>query len=74
MDQPANYAIVENGIVVNVIWLCHSNADDFSNAFSVNGQLVSVGDAYQDGVFTRGGHPVPTEAERLALLQAENGA
>lgn len=72
MDEPANYAVVENGFVTNVIWLCPANAGDFPSAVPVNGRLVAIGDALTDGVFTRGGIPVPTEAERLALLQAEN--
>ena len=71
MDEPSNYAMVEDGIVTNVIWLCPSNAGDFTNAFPVNGRLVAVGDTYEDGVFARDGQYVPTEAERLASLRAE---
>lgn len=71
MDQPTNYAIVENGVVANVIWLCDSNASDFPTAVSVQGRLVAVGDTMENGVFYRAGEPVPTEEERIALLEAE---
>jgi hypothetical protein len=71
MDQPTNYAIVENGVVTNVIWLCASNAFDFPAAVSVQGRLVAVGDTLENGVFYHAGEPVPTEEERIALLEAE---
>ncbi|HWQ05861.1 MAG TPA: hypothetical protein VN453_01515 [Feifaniaceae bacterium] len=71
MDQPTNYAILQNGVVTNVIWLCSSNAGDFPSAVSVQGRLVAVGDTYENGVFYRSGEPVPTEEERIALLEAE---
>ena len=70
MDQPTNYAILENGVVTNVIWLCSSNAADFPDAVNVQDRLVSVGDTFEDGVFYREGIPVPTEAERIVLLEA----
>lgn len=71
MDQPTNYAMIENGVVTNVIWLCSSNAADFPSAVSVQGRLVSVGDTFENGVFYHEGVPVPTEEERIALLEAE---
>lgn len=71
MDQPTNYAIIENGVVTNVIWLCSSNAADFPSAVSVQDRLVSVGDTFENGVFYREGVLVPTEEERIALLEAE---
>lgn len=71
MDQPTNYAVVENGVVTNVIWLCASNAADFPSAVNVQGRLVAVGDTFENGVFYRAGEPVPTEEERIALLEAE---
>ena len=74
MDNPVNYALVENGAVANVIWLCPSNADEFPNAVCVADRPVTIGDLYADGVFTRDGEPVLNEAERLALLEAQNEA
>lgn len=71
MEQPLNYAIIENGAVTNVIWLCASNAMDFPNAVCVGDRLVATGDAYANGIFARDGAIVPTEAERIAALELE---
>lgn len=74
MDEPLKYALVENGTVTNVIWLCGSNAGDFPNAVCVSDRPVTIGDQYADGVFTRDGEAVPTfaeiEAEALAAAEA----
>ena len=70
MDSPVNYALVENGVVSNVIWLCPSNADDFPNAVCVADRPVTAGDLYADGVFTRDGVAVLTEEERLLALES----
>ena len=71
MDQPTNYAVIESGIVTNIIWLCASNAFDFPSAVNIQGMLVAVGDTFENGVFYRAGEPVPTEEERIALLETE---
>ena len=63
MDNPVNYALVENGVVTNVIWLCPSNADEFPNAVCVSDRPVTVGDLYSNGVFTRNGKAVSTYSE-----------
>lgn len=70
MDEPMNYALVgSDGVVSNVIWLCASNRGDFPNAICVADRPVVIGDSYADGVFTRDGEVVLTEAERVG--QAE---
>ena len=46
-----NYAIVENGIVTNIIVLNDDNAQDFPNAIPTNGLFVAIGDTYADGQF-----------------------
>ena len=61
-----NYALIENGVVINLIWLYEGNAHEFPNAVALNGRPVAIGDAYADGVFSRDGEPVLTYAERLA--------
>ena len=73
MDEPLNYALVENGVVTNVIWLCNSNASDFPNAVCVSDRPVAISDQYAGGVFTRDGEAVPTfaEIEAAALAAAE---
>ncbi|MPL94028.1 hypothetical protein SDC9_40176 [bioreactor metagenome] len=51
MESPETYAIVDNGIVTNLISLCDSNASDFPNAVCVDGRPVAIGDTYSAGVF-----------------------
>ena len=58
MDEPMNFAIVENGVVVNTIWLSASNRADFPNAVCVANRAVFIGDLYADGAFIRDGEPV----------------
>jgi len=70
MENPVNYALVENGVVTNVIWLCGANAGDFPNAVRVSDRPVAIGDHYAGGVFTRDGVNVPTFAEIEAAAQA----
>lgn len=63
MDQPTNYALVEGGIVTNIIWLRPSNTSDFPNTVRLDALPVEIGDTYADGAFTRGGEPVLTAEE-----------
>ena len=49
------YALIEDGAVVNLIWLNGANADDFPSAVPVNDLPVCIGDAYVDGAFYRNG-------------------
>lgn len=69
-----NYALIENGIVANLIWLYEGNAHEFPDAVPLGGRPVAIGDSYADGVFTRGGEPVLTETERLAAEVSEYDA
>lgn len=63
-----NYALVENGVVTNLIWLHSSNADEFPDAVQLNDIPVAIGDTYVDGVFYREGVKVLTAVE---AVQAE---
>lgn len=58
-----DYALIENGAVVNLIWLHYSNVDEFPGAVAIGDRPVSIGDTYTDGVFTRDGVPVRTSLE-----------
>lgn len=58
-----NYALIENGVVTNLIWLYPGNASDFPTAVPFNGYPVSIGDTYEDGKFYRNGELLLTEAE-----------
>ncbi len=58
-----NYALIENGIVTNVIYLHPMNAEDFSNAVCVDGYAVRIGDSYADGLFYRDGEQIKSNVE-----------
>lgn len=65
----SNYAIVENGIVTNIIWLAANNASEFPNAVFLGDLPVTMGDIYSDGKFYRNGKEVKTA---LDLISEEN--
>lgn len=64
-----NYAILENGLVTNIIWLNERNAHEFAGAVPLGDVPVAIGDGYADGVFTRDGRAVlsPVQATIAAL-------
>lgn len=59
-----NYAIVENGIVTNIIVLYPNNAKDFSSAVRCGDIPVALGDAYNGTHFYRNGEKVLSVAEQ----------
>ena len=65
-----NYALVENGIVTNIISLNDRNASDFPAAVKLGDRPVAIGDTYADGKFYRDGNEVLTELE-IAQLESE---
>lgn len=65
-----NYAVIEDGIVTNIIWLYPGNADEFPNAINISDRPVGIGDTYVDGKFYRDGQAVLTSAEHAAELEA----
>ena len=69
-----NYALIENGKVINVIWLADKNANDFPNAVKLNDRPVAIGDTYDGEKFYRDGVEVLTETERLQAELAEANA
>lgn len=60
------YAIVENGLVVNIT----IGIPEGIHGVLVDDRPVSIGDNYVDGVFTQNGEIVMTDAERISVLQA----
>lgn len=64
-----NYALIENGIVTNIIWLYETNAEEFPSAVKLGERQVEIGDTYEDGKFFREGTEVLT-AEEAAQLEA----
>ena len=68
MDESMNFAIVEDGVVTNVIWLSASNRSDFPNSVCVANRAVAIGDQYIDGTFLRDGMPVLAYTEQITAL------
>ncbi|MCI5956377.1 MAG: hypothetical protein MRZ54_05275 [Clostridiales bacterium] len=65
-----NYALVENGVVVNVIWLYEGNAHEFAGAVPVNDRPVQIGDTYENGVFYHEGERVLSTLEQTEQAHA----
>ena len=61
------YALVEDGIVTNIISLDSRNASDFPNAIKTANRPVAIGDTYTDGKFYRDGNEVLTALEIVQL-------
>ena len=59
-----NYALVENGIVTNIIWLNERNAGEWPGAVRLGERMVEVGDTYDGEKFWRGGVEVLTPMEQ----------
>ena len=65
-----NYAIVENGIITNIIWLYPTNAENFPNAVPMNDYPVGIGDTYDGEYFYRNGERILSLAEEMADMQS----
>lgn len=65
-----NYALIENNIVTNIIWLYPGNASDFPNAVPMNDIPAGIGDEYIDGKFYRDGEELLTQLD--ALIKKSN--
>ena len=59
-----NYALIENGIVTNIIWLYETNADEFPTAVKLGDRPVGISDTYTDGKFYHDGVEVLTPIEQ----------
>ena len=64
-----NMALVENGIVVNVLW-CSDRALETETLIGTADRPVGIGDTYTDGKFYRDGAEVLTPLEE-ALKQKD---
>lgn len=69
-----NYALVENGVVTNIIWLAERNAGEWPNAVRLYDRMVEVGDTYDGEKFWRGGTEVLTAAEAAQMEAAAYAA
>lgn len=59
-----NYALIDNGIVINMIWLYSGNASDFPTAVPCGDVPVAIGDTYDGEHFYRAGERVLTPLEQ----------
>ena len=57
-----NMALIENGVVVNVLW-CSDKAAQTDTLINPDGRPVGIGDTYSDGKFYRDGVEVLTAME-----------
>lgn len=69
MNYATNFAIVENGVVSNVLWGMVYNSDEWPNAIQVNDLAVQIGDSYENGKFYRNGEEVLSRAEEEADMR-----
>lgn len=61
------YALIDNGIVTNIIALNDRNASDFPTAVKLDDRPVGIGDTYTDGKFYRDGVEVLTPIEQAQV-------
>ncbi len=62
------HAQIENGVVVNVILA--NNPDDVPGLFLVASETASIGDSYDNGVFTKPPPPPPVVPQEITMRQA----
>lgn len=65
-----NYALIENNIVVNIIWLYDGNANEFPNAIKLEDRPVQIGDVYKDGRFYRNNKEILTSYEEAMIYKS----
>lgn len=65
------YALIDNGIVTNVIALNDRNASDFPAAVKLGDRPVGIGDTYTDGKFYHDGVEVLTPMEQAQAEMTE---
>lgn len=65
------YALIDNGIVTNIIALNDRNAGDFPTAVKMGYLPVGIGDNYADGKFYRDGVEVLTPMEQAQAEMTE---
>lgn len=59
-----NYALVENGVVTNLIWLYSANAEDFPSAMPCGDVPAAIGDTWDGEHFYRAGEQVLAPLEQ----------
>lgn len=71
MNYATNFAIVEDGIVTNIVWgMIYNTKEEVPNAVQVDDRAVEIGDEYRDGKFYHDGEEVKTISEKMADMKA----
>lgn len=60
-----NYALIQDGVVTNLLWLYPANAHDFPDAVPVGDVPAAIGDTWDGEHFYRNGERVLTFAEQV---------
>ncbi len=67
-----NYAVIKDGVVINIIVLNEENAADFPDAVPLpDNKAVTVGDAYENGDFLDAGELLLSRIETANQTIAE---
>lgn len=75
-----NYALIKDGVVINLIWLRQGNESDFPNAVACGDVHVNIGDTYDGQYFYCNGNRLFSPLEEAqntireldtALLEAQ---
>lgn len=69
-----NYALIEDGVVANIIWVYEGNAHEFANAVPMGEVPAGIGDSWDGGHFFRDGERLLTPLERVRAELAETDA
>lgn len=65
------YALVDKGLVVNLIWLHPANTADFPGAVPCGDVPVRIGDGYDGSCFVRDGQRILTHWEEAQMVIAQ---
>ena len=68
MQYATNFAIVEDGIVTNIVW--GMTYTPIPNAVQIDDRAVQIGDTFENGVFYRDGEAVRTIGEEMEDMRA----
>lgn len=68
MNYATNFAIVEDGVVTNVVW--GMTYTPIPNAVQVDDRRVRIGDTYENGAFYHNGEAVRTRGEEMADMRS----
>ena len=60
MEQPIRAAIIQNGVITNIIWVMTEELSDFK-AIPVTDEFVGIGWLYENGIFIDPNPPVVEE-------------